>query len=66
MKYKIIIEELISQEFEVSANTENEAYEAAKENYYNENFVLTPGEVHNRKVGIANPENESEIKWLNF
>ena len=42
-KYKITIEEMISQTFDVEANSLEEALEIAERNYKTGKFVLAPG-----------------------
>lgn len=41
--YKVTIEETISQDFEVEANTIMDALEIAEQKYKNGIFVLSPG-----------------------
>ncbi len=50
--YKIVIEELLSDTFEVVANSEEEAIDIAREKYNACEFVLEPGELLERKIYI--------------
>jgi hypothetical protein len=65
MKFKIAIEETISQEFEVEADNQQQALEKAKQNYYNGSFVLEPGEVQCKQMAVVN-DNNNEAEWLEF
>lgn len=44
-KFKITIEETVSQEFEIEATSLEEAMELAEEQYNNGELVLEPGDV---------------------
>ena len=45
MKYKITIQETVCQDFELEANTKDEAVELAKHKYATGELVLEPGEL---------------------
>ena len=42
-KFKIVIEEHVSGEFEIEAEDMGKAFEIAEKNYYEGKFVLEPG-----------------------
>lgn len=65
MKYKIIIEEVISDEFVIEANSLDEAKEKAIEEYNNGNTVLEPGEVQLKQIKVIDKDN-NEIGWEEF
>ncbi|MDO5568960.1 MAG: DpnD/PcfM family protein [bacterium] len=65
MKYKIIIEETISQEFEVEANSLEEAQSKAIDEYNNGNIVLEPGELQSKQIKVID-ENNKELEWKEF
>ena len=44
MKYTITIEETVAKDFEIEANSADEAYEIAEQKYKSGEFVLDPGE----------------------
>lgn len=57
-KFKIAIEETVVDEFEIFADSAEEAIEAVKKQYKNGNVVLCPGEVQYKQIAIKEPENE--------
>ena len=50
--FKILIEESVSDSFEVIAKNETDALKIAKEKYYNGEFVLEPGNLIDSKISI--------------
>ena len=64
-KFAIAIEETIAAEFEVEADTAQEALFIAKEKYENGEFVLSPGEVQSKQLSIVRPCNETS-EWVEF
>lgn len=50
--FKILIEEIVSDSFEVIAKNEIDALAIAKEKYYNGEFVLEPGNLIDSKISI--------------
>ena len=65
MKFKIAIEEVVSGLFELEAESAEAAMALAKEKYCTGEWVLTPGEVHAKKLAIVEPEDE-ETGWQKF
>lgn len=65
MKYKVCIEETVSEEFEVEAETPEQALEIADEKYNNCEFVLEPGELIGKKMCVTSPE-EKRTEWVSF
>lgn len=63
-KFKVIIEEIVTDEFIVYANSKKEALEISKNKYYNQEFVLAPGEVIHRQMKILDNSNNND--WVNF
>lgn len=64
MKIKVIIEERISQEFEVEAENIEEAMEIAEEKYYDGEFVIDNGNVTCREMMADDGEEQTE--WTEF
>ena len=62
-KYTIVIEETVVGEFEITAESEQEALEEARQEHKKANFVLEPGELQHAKIAIAKP-NEDAFEWL--
>lgn len=65
MKYTITIEEAVAKDFEVEANSADEAYETAERKYKSGEFVLDPGECQFRQIAITKPSEEA-TEWREF
>ena len=63
-KYRVIIEETIAEEFEVEAATAEEAISKSIDEYHAGNFVLSSGEVQDKKISVA--ENDEFKNWISF
>ena len=62
MKYTITIEETVAKDFDIEADSAEEAYETAEQKYKSGEFVLDPGECQFRQMAIMNPSEES-TEW---
>lgn len=65
-KYKIIIEEHVSEEFTVEAENMEEALNKAENNYYKGEFVLEPGNVVNRLISGKAIDGKEYTEWTEF
>ena len=65
MKYTITIEETATKDFEIEANSAEEAYETAERKYKSGEFVLDPGECQFKQIAITAPNNEA-TEWQEF
>jgi hypothetical protein len=65
MKYEIVIEETVVDEFEVEADSKEEAIRIAEDNYRKEIFALCPGEVQCKQMAIVSPI-DGEPEWIEF
>ena len=65
MKYTITIEEAAVKDFEIEANSAEEAYETAERKYKSGEFVLDPGECQFKQIAITKPGNEC-TEWREF
>ena len=65
MKYTITIEETVAKDFEVEADSAEEAYETAEQKYKSGEFVLDPGECQFRQIAITAP-NDEITEWREF
>ncbi len=63
MKYSFIIEETVTQSFELEANNEEELLDNIEQKYRNSELVLEPGELIETKVGIISPK-QNNIKYV--
>lgn len=59
-KYSIIIEETVSQTFEVSAGSEKEALGIAEKKYNACEFVLAPGSIIHRCMTLMDSQDGKE------
>lgn len=64
-RFIVTVEETISEDFEVYAENENEAFEITKINYRNGTFVLQPGNVTFRQMTLMD-EKEENATWRPF
>lgn len=64
-KFIVAIEETVVEEFEVIAESAEEAMSIAEKKYKSGEFELTPGEVQYRQMSIVNSENEV-TEWIEF
>ena len=64
-KIKVIIEEHISQEFEIEAENIEEAMEKAEEMYYNEELVVDSFNAPTCKLMMAD-DGEEQTEWTEF
>ncbi len=64
-KFTIVIEETVSELFEIEADNAMQAMEIAKEKYKKGEFVLSPGEVITKQMAITSPESEA-TEWDEF
>ena len=65
MKYIITIEETDTKDFEIEANSAEEAYRLAEKKYKAGDFILDPGECQFRQIAITKPDEES-TEWREF
>lgn len=57
-KYKIVIEETISKEFEVEAEDAEGALQTAQDKYNSGEFVIDTCNVNSRQMAVMEPDNE--------
>lgn len=62
MKYAITIEEACAKDFEIEAESAEEAYEIAERKYKSGEFALDPGECQFRQMAITSPSDEA-TEW---
>ena len=65
-KFKITIEEVITDDFWVEAETMEEAMEIAQNNYYSGEFVLEPGSLVAKQMMATDRETEKTTEWVEF
>ena len=65
-RFIISIEETVSKDFEVFAETEEEAGEIASKKYNSVEFVLEPGNLVAKQMQIYNATDDKYTDWFGF
>ena len=65
-KFIVTIEEMVSEDFEIIAENEEEAEKIATEKYNNGEFVLEPGNLVAKQMQIHNVTDDKYIDWFEF
>lgn len=63
MKYKVTIEETISDDFEVEANSLSEAKQKAISDYKDGKIVLESGELQQSKIMVVSNDYNEKMDW---
>jgi hypothetical protein len=66
MIYKVTIEETVCDEFEIEANSEQEAFDLATEKYNCGEFVLEPGNLVIKQMLISDVKGNQITDWEEF
>lgn len=64
--FQITIEETVSEYFDVYANNIDEAIQTAEDKYYKGEFMLSPGNITNRKIFAVDKDIDLEKEWIEF
>ena len=64
-KYRVVIEETISEEFEIEAMSERDAVFRAIQEYDNGNFVVGSDNVECKKISVIGKDGEFK-DWIMF
>lgn len=64
-QYTVSIEEVVSQDFKIEADTIYEALEIAEQKYKNGEFVLSPGELISKQISAADGKDNC-VDWYEF
>jgi hypothetical protein len=64
--FLVTIEETISQEFSVKAESYDEAVRIASNKYKSGEFVLSPGNVVHKKMTVENIVEGKDCEWFEF
>lgn len=65
-KYNVIIEEIVSQNFEVEAESLEDALMIASNKYHTGIFVLEPGELESVTAMAEDEETKEETNWIDI
>ena len=64
-KYRVVIEETVSEEFEIEATSEEEAVSNAIQEYDAGNFVVGSDNVEHRQISVIGDDGEL-TNWIEF
>ena len=65
MEHTITIEETVAKDFEIEADSADEAYKTAEQKYKSGEFVPDPGECQFKQIAITTLGNEA-TEWREF
>ena len=65
-KFCVVIEETVSEEFEVEAENKDDAIKKAVEKYKNGEFILSPGNLESKKISVVDDDNDKISEWIPF
>ena len=65
-KYRVVIEETVSETFEVEAASEEDAVAAAIREYNAGNFVVDSDNVEHRQISVIGDDGELSTEWVEF
>ena len=65
-KFKVTIEEHVSETFEVEANDIEEAMNIAEDKYNNGEFVLEPGNLTYKNMMAESDDGKDVTEWVEF
>ena len=66
MKYKITIEETLTQDFEVEAPDLETAIKNAIDKYRNSEFALQPGNLVAKQLSVSDMQGKNILEWTAF
>lgn len=66
MTYNVTIEETISETFSIEADSMEDAYNKAVDNYNSGKLVLSPGTCTSRQLQVQNPMTNECTEWDEF
>lgn len=64
-KYRVVIEKTVSEEFEIEANSEEDAVSGAIQEYEAGNFVVGSDNVECRRISVVDKDGEF-TDWIIF
>jgi hypothetical protein len=65
-KFAVTIEETVSGEFYIYANSKEEAMKIAEKKYRNGELVLSPGNLVCKQMSVKDTEESTECEWVEF
>ena len=64
--FQVIIEETVSESFDVYADNIDKAIQIAQDKYKNGEFVLSPGNITDRKIFAVDKDINLKKEWIDF
>ena len=64
--FLVTIEETISEEFIVTADSIEDAMQIASDKYQKEEVVLSPGNLENKQIMLYDKSNDTYSDWIEF
>ena len=64
--FQVIIEETVSESFDVYADNIDKAIQIAQDKYKNGEFVLAPGSITDRKIFAVDKDINLKKEWIDF
>lgn len=65
MKYIVNIEETVNGEFEIEADSKEEAFNIARDKYNNDELINEPGNITCKQIAVVE-RNKDYINWEKF
>lgn len=65
-KFCVSIEEIICEDFVVTADSIEKAVQVAVEKYQKEEFVLSPGNIESKQIMVYDKGNDTFTDWIEF
>ncbi len=65
-KFCVVIEETVSEEFEVEAESKEDAILKSIQKYRNGEFILSPGNLESKKISVVDDDNDKISEWIPF
>ena len=65
-RFCVSIEEIICEDFVVTADSIEKAIQVAVEKYQKEEFVLSPGNIESKQIMVYDKGNDTFTDWIEF
>lgn len=64
--FHVTIEETVSECFNVYADNIDDAIKTAEDKYYHGEFIISPGNIINRKMSVIDESKDIKKEWIEF
>lgn len=65
-KFCVVIEETVSEKFEVEAENKDDAIKKSIEKYRTGEFILSPGNLEYKQLAVLDKEDDEIDEWIEF